>query len=137
MQNPYRASRRDFIRSTGFAAGLAGLGLTITTSSAADPAPSRNPKDVLARLVEGNQRFVNGKTTRVGRTPADFAADDKGQAPVAAIVACADSRVAPELVFDQGTGDLFVVRAAGNVVSGAGPLIKGSLEFAVAELGVR
>ena len=45
--------------------------------------------------------------------------------------------MAPELVFDQGVGDLFVVRAAGNVVSGAGPIVKGSIEFAVAELGVR
>ncbi len=50
---------------------------------------------------------------------------------------CADSRVAPELIFDQGVGDLFVVRVAGNVVGGAGPIVKGSIEFAVAELGVR
>jgi len=45
--------------------------------------------------------------------------------------------VAPELVFDLGVGDLFVVRVAGNIVSGAGPTVKGSIEFAVAELGVR
>ena len=50
---------------------------------------------------------------------------------------CADSRVSPELIFDQGVGDLFVVRVAGNVVSGAGPFVKGSIEFAVAELGAR
>src|SRR5262249_48210685 len=71
------------------------------------------------------------------RTPKDFAALAEGQAPVAAIVGCADSRVSPELIFDQGIGDLFVVRIAGNIVSGAGPTVKGSIEYAVAELGVQ
>ena len=56
---------------------------------------------------------------------------------MAVIVGCADSRVSPEVVFDQGVGDLFVVRVAGNIVSGAGPSVKGSIEFAVAELGAR
>jgi len=51
-------------------------------------------------------------------------------------VGCADSRVPPELLFDQGVGDLFVIRVAGNVVSGAGPPVKGSIEYGVAELGV-
>jgi carbonic anhydrase len=73
----------------------------------------------------------------LGRKPEDFAADAAGQAPAAIIVGCADSRVAPELIFDQGVGDLFVVRVAGNVVSGAGPLVKGSIEYGVAELGAR
>ena len=94
----------------------------------------RDPDAVLVRLKEGNQRFMNGKSTRQGRTPADFAADDQGQAPLAIIVGCADSRVAPELVFDQGVGELFVVRVAGNVVMRVGPIVKGSIEFAVAEL---
>jgi carbonic anhydrase len=52
------------------------------------------------------------------------------------IVGCADSRVPPEILFDQGVGDLFVVRVAGNVVSGAGATVKGSIEYAVAELNV-
>jgi carbonic anhydrase len=56
---------------------------------------------------------------------------------MAIIIACADSRVAPELIFDQGVGDLFVVRVAGNVVGGAGAIVKGSIEFGVAELGAR
>ena len=55
---------------------------------------------------------------------------------MAVIVGCADSRVSPELLFDQGVGDLFVVRVAGNVVSGAGTPVKGSIEYGVAELGV-
>src|SRR5262249_58858291 len=67
----------------------------------------------------------------------DFRPLAEGQAPLAVIVGCADARVAPELIFDQGVGDLFVVRVAGNVVSGAGASVKGSIEYAVAELGVR
>ena len=96
-----------------------------------------DPDAVLARLLEGNKRFVNGQLEHPGRKPEDFKALAEGQAPLAAIVGCADSRAAPELIFDQGVGDLFVVRIAGNIVSGAGPTVKGSLEFAVAELGVR
>jgi carbonic anhydrase len=99
--------------------------------------PARDPAAVLARLVEGNQRFVRGELTHPGRRPEDFAPLAEGQAPLAIIVGCADSRVSPELVFDQGVGDLFVVRVAGNAVSGAGPFVKGSVEFAVAELGAR
>ena len=51
------------------------------------------------------------------------------------IVTCSDSRVAPELLFDQGLGDLFVIRVAGNIVTGTGPAVKGSIEYGVAELG--
>ena len=58
-----------------------------------------------------------------------------GQRPIAVVLTCADSRVAPELLFDQGLGDLFVVRVAGNIVTGAGATIKGSIEYGVAELG--
>jgi carbonic anhydrase len=137
MSASSRASRRDFLGAAGLAAGAVGLGLP-THVHAADKAPvDRDPEAVLARLKEGNKRFVNGKSTRLARTPADFAADDAGQAPLAIIIGCADSRVSPELVFDQGVGELFVVRVAGNVVSGAGPIVKGSIEFAVAELGAR
>jgi carbonic anhydrase len=113
------------------------VALPSVVKSAGEPAPNRDPDTVLARLLEGNKRFVNGQSTRLGRKPADFAADAQGQAPLAIIVGCADSRVSPELIFDQGVGELFVVRVAGNVVSGTGPLLKGSIEFAVAELGAR
>jgi carbonic anhydrase len=92
---------------------------------------------VLEKLLEGNKRFIEGKPLHPRRTPKDFMALSEGQAPLAVIIGCADSRVAPELVFDQGIGDLFVVRVAGNVVSGAGATVKGSIEYAVAELGVR
>jgi carbonic anhydrase len=128
------ASRRDFVRWSGLAAGAA-----LATSGSADgrPIAAPDPAAVLSRLVEGNRRFVEGKLAHPGRRPEDFAPLAEGQSPMAIIVGCADSRVAPEVVFDQGVGDLFVVRVAGNVVSGAGPFIKGSVEFAVAELGAR
>jgi carbonic anhydrase len=137
MRSPYRSSRREFVRLTGLAAGAAGLALPSYGHAAVQDAAVRAPDAVLARLLEGNKRFVTGGLVHPGRKPEDFAALAEGQAPLAAIVACADSRVAPELVFDQGVGDLFVVRIAGNIVSGAGPTVKGSIEFAVGELGVR
>jgi carbonic anhydrase len=89
--------------------------------------PAVTPDEALQRLVEGNARYVAGQRTRtdfsVGR-----AALAKSQHPFAAILTCADSRVAPELVFDQGPGDLFVVRVAGNFVNDDG---LASLEYAV------
>ena len=101
----------------------------------ARPTPERIA--VLAKLLEGNKRFVAGKAVAPRRTPADFARLADGQAPLAVLVGCADSRVSPELIFDQGVGDLFVVRVAGNIVTGAGASVKGSIEYAVAELGVQ
>jgi carbonic anhydrase len=91
---------------------------------------------ILAKLLEGNKRFADGQVANPRRKPEDFARLAEGQNPRAVIVGCTDSRVAPELLFDQGVGDLFVVRVAGNVISGAGAMIKGSIEYAVAELGV-
>ena len=131
-----RASRREFMRLSGLAVGATAIALP-ATGLAARPAQARDPDSVLARLLEGNKRFVSGQLVHPGRKPEDFAPLAEGQAPLAIIVGCADSRVSPEVVFDQGVGDLFVVRVAGNVVSGAGPFIKGSIEFAVAELGAR
>lgn len=125
-------SRRQFLVSAG-ATGMAALALRGLPAVAAD----EKPDDLLKRLVEGNKRFVEGKLEHPGRTPKDFLALAEGQAPPIGIVACADSRVPPEVVFDQGVGDLFVVRVAGNIVDGAGPLVKGSVEFAVGVLGVR
>ena len=127
-------TRRDLLRL----AAVAGLVLMRSSSAqAASPGPAGPPAaEVLRRLLEGNQRFVRGETASPRRGPDDFRPLAEGQRPVAVIVGCADSRVPPELLFDQGVGDLFVVRVAGNVVKAAGPPIKGSIEYAVAELGV-
>jgi carbonic anhydrase len=135
MESFDHSSRRQFIQSLAAATGV--VGLSGLPSLAAETAASSKPDAVLEKLLHGNQRFISGKLLHPRRTPQDFAASAAGQAPHAVIVGCADSRVAPELVFDQGIGDLFVVRIAGNIVSGAGPTVKGSIEYAVAELGVR
>lgn len=95
-----------------------------------------NPLLALRRLQEGNARYARGQGVHACATPKDFAQVAQGQTPFAAIVACADSRTAPETIFDQGIGEVFTVRTAGNIVVGGGSAIKGSLEYAVAELGV-
>jgi carbonic anhydrase len=144
VDNSHYHSRRQFcgrVVSVTTVFGLSGFGLSGVAGRsplrAADrPAPAQ-PAAVLEKLLKGNQRFAEGKPIHPRRGPKDFAASAAGQAPLAVIVACADSRVAPELIFDQGIGDLFVVRIAGNIISGAGPTVKGSIEYAVAELGAR
>lgn len=130
---PRRVTRREFVQAAGVAAGVAGAALP----ASAQPERKRDPDSVLAKLLAGNKRFVKGEGTQPRRKPEDFAPLAEGQAPLAVVVGCADSRVSPELLFDLGVGDLFVVRVAGNVISGAGATIKGSIEYAVAELGVQ
>jgi carbonic anhydrase len=94
-----------------------------------------NADQTLSELLAGNQRFVTGKPLTPRRSPAEFQALAHGQFPEAVIVSCADSRVAPEILFDVGVGAVFVVRVAGNIVGGA-VVVKGSIEYAVAELNV-
>jgi carbonic anhydrase len=88
----------------------------------------------LRRLLAGNQRFVAGNATHPNQSPVRRQEVVAEQQPVAAILGCADSRVPPEIIFDQGLGDLFTVRVAGNGVNAA---TLGSLEYAVDQLGVR
>ncbi len=128
-------SRRDVLRLSALAA--AGFSRVARASAADKPATTVGADEALARLLEGNKRYVEGNLVQPRRRPEDFKALAEGQTPLAVIVACADSRVAPELLFDQGVGDLFVVRVAGNVVSSGGAAVTGSIEYAVAELGVR
>jgi carbonic anhydrase len=89
----------------------------------------------LARLRDGNRRFVANQTTALALSNhARRAALVAGQEPFAIILGCSDSRVPAELVFDQGFGDLFVIRVAGNIVA---PSQVGSVEFAAARFGTR
>jgi carbonic anhydrase len=135
MERDAGLSRRDLLRLAAVAAGL--VVVRGPAAQAASPgADGPLADEVLQRLLEGNQRFVKGETTSPRRSPGDFRPLAEGQHPMAVIVGCADSRVSPELLFDQGIGDLFVIRVAGNVVSGAGTPVKGSIEYGVAELGV-
>jgi carbonic anhydrase len=87
--------------------------------------------EVTKRLMDGNLRFVNGDTAHPNQSAEHRLKVAKGQKPFAVIVACSDSRVCPEIVFDQGLGDLFVVRVAGNSI---GNLELGSIEYAVEHL---
>lgn len=92
-------------------------------------------REALERLREGNRRFatnVRGRSTRTRQTRRDELV--AGQEPFAVILGCSDSRVPAEIVFDQGLGDLFVVRVAGNIVA---PSLVGSVEFAAERFGTR
>ncbi|ORV46545.1 carbonic anhydrase [Mycolicibacter engbaekii] len=95
--------------------------------------PNSNPVSAWKALKEGNERFVAGEPIHPSQDVARRAALANGQKPTAAVFGCGDSRVAAELIFDQGLGDMFVVRTAGHVVDSA---VLGSLEFAVAVLNV-
>jgi carbonic anhydrase len=89
----------------------------------------------LARLRDGNRRFVSGRLDLAGALDESRRnALAQGQEPFAVILGCSDSRVPAELVFGQGFGDLFVIRVAGNIVA---PSQVGSVEFAAGKLGVR
>jgi carbonic anhydrase len=85
----------------------------------------------LEALKEGNARFVTGQVSEIDTSVKNRKSLAAGQEPFAVIVGCSDSRVPPELLFDQGLGDIFVVRVAGNVVD---PVVLGSVEYAVDHL---
>jgi carbonic anhydrase len=106
-----------------------------TVSSTIDKAEQSaiTPDEALARLKDGNQRFVTADSLRRDY-PAQVKATSSGQYPFAAVLSCMDSRSSPEIVFDQGIGDLFVVRIAGNY---AQPDIMGSLEYATKVAGAK
>ena len=87
--------------------------------------------EVLARLVEGNARFVRGDARFPTIQKEILAELAKGQRPYATIIGCSDSRVPPELVFDAGFGELFIIRIAGNVIS---PEVMGTLQYAAVHL---
>jgi carbonic anhydrase len=131
-------TRREFftlVAAAGFSVAASGTFLALGEEKPPNGKVSPvNPAQALRDLLEGNQRFKNGKTKGARRTPADFRRLATGQYPEAVIVSCSDSRVPPEILFDVGLGDIFVVRVAGNVVSGAGVTVKGSIEYGVAEL---
>src|SRR3981189_1898118 len=118
-------SRRDLMKLgllpvsliSGRASALAQGSLAQSRTLTADEA--------LRRLTAGNQRFVKGEPVSPRRSPADFAGQAEAQFPKAMVISCSDSRVAPEILFDVGVGDIFVVRVAGDVVIGAGDSVKG------------
>lgn len=86
------------------------------------------------KLADGNKRYVVARQAHPNQTAERRAEIANGQRPFVAILSCADSRVPPEVIFDQGLGDLFVVRLAGNILEAAA---LGSLEYSVEHLGVK
>jgi carbonic anhydrase len=94
--------------------------------SAATP-PSYTADEALARLVDGNERFVRGEARFPTIQKEILAELAKGQRPYATVLGCSDSRVPPELIFDAGFGELFIIRVAGNVIS---PEVMGTLQYA-------
>ena len=93
--------------------------------------PAYTAEEALSRLKEGNARFVGGHARFPTVQKEVLAELAKGQQPYATVLGCSDSRVPPELVFDAGFGELFVIRVAGNVL---GPSIMGTLQYAGAHL---
>lgn len=91
------------------------------------------PDQVLQQLIAGNQRYAERQATHPHQSAARLHQTAIEQHPIAIILGCSDSRVPPEVIFDQGLGDLFVVRVAGHIVDDA---ILGSIEYAVATFGV-
>lgn len=113
---------------------LAAFAAEETKPSPAAPKPAAvalTPDQALQRLLEGNQRYVQGKAAHPDQNLERRAELAKGQAPFAIILTCSDSRVSPELLFDQGLGDLFVIRNAGNILDDH---VIGSMEYAVEHL---
>ncbi|ULE35104.1 carbonic anhydrase [Mycobacterium sp. IDR2000157661] len=95
--------------------------------------PNTSPMTAWKALKEGNQRFVEGKPEHPSQSVEHRASLAGAQKPTAVVFGCADSRVAAEIIFDQGLGDMFVVRTAGHVIDSA---VLGSIEYAVTVLDV-
>ncbi len=127
-----RIARRNFLQLAGIAAGLAIAPPAFAKETKAPPKPENvlSPDAALDRLMKGNARYIDGLTKRH-----DFKHErevlSKGQNPFAAVLSCADSRIAPELCFDTARGDVFVCRVAGNF---ADEEIIASFEYAVSVL---
>ncbi|XVV00038.1 carbonic anhydrase [Actinosynnema sp. CA-248983] len=122
-------------RLFGLTAGTAAA-LTVAPGASAQEEPESRKLDAeraWRKLAEGNQRFVGGRQTHPHESLQWRESLVKGQHPFACVVGCADSRVPPELVFDEGFGDLFTIRAAGEVLDNS---VLGSVEYAVEHLEV-
>ncbi|MDX3645518.1 carbonic anhydrase [Streptomyces sp. MB09-02B] len=142
MGNAVRPQRRAILTGGIAAASAAVLTACSSKTGAADtakaanvgaasPSPQAAPRPdsagtAYARLLDGNKRWVSGKLQHPDQDPARRAAVAPEQKPYGVIVSCIDSRVPPELVFDTGIGDLFVIRTGGQVVQ---PVVVGSVEY--------
>jgi len=142
-------SRREWLGATGVGAAAVALAacgsadkaspstttVTVPASAVIPTETARptitNPEVALTQLMDGNARFADAKMVHPAQDPEHRLRVSQGQQPFAAILTCSDSRLPPEVIFDQGLGDLFVVRVAGNIVDAA---LLGSVEYAVDHL---
>lgn len=133
--------RRNFLK---WGVGVIGLGITAdllghtqaaeadTSSDLPDADPLLDPDAALQELMAGNKRFTEQQLRHPHQSQSRLEEVAQAQHPFATILSCADSRVAAEIIFDQGIGDLFDVRIAGNIAT---PEVTGSIEYAVVLLG--
>jgi carbonic anhydrase len=139
-------SRRSFlgkglaVSSAALVGGVAAAcGDSKSSSSSASSTTSTttvtNPDQALNNLLEGNRRYVSGNPEQPGRDNVRRAEQAEGQTPYAVILGCADSRVPPEIIFDEGIGDLFPVRVAGN--TSPADVVLGTIEYGVAVLNCK
>lgn len=136
MNTENTIGRRDLLRRGSIGAlGLVAANLLWRVEQAeavgSSIASALRPDDALQKLMEGNQRFVQHQPQYPDQSAARLQEVAQAQHPFATILSCADSRVPAEIVFDQGIGDIFDVRIAGNIVT---PAALGSIEYAVALL---
>jgi len=132
-------SRRNYLKASIGFIGSVSLATLIGLENLATPEAAvgkeiSDPDKALQELIAGNQRFMTGKTEHPRQDQAHVQKVAKGQTPFAALLSCADSRVPVEILFDQGFGDLFVVRDAGNIATSEEI---GSLEFGTLVLGAK
>jgi carbonic anhydrase len=128
-------NRRDMVTLLGATALLPLFGETFSRQESHHEGPAPvSPEEALARLKEGNQRFVSGKSRHEHESSNLRHQLVSGQHPFATVLGCSDSRVPIELIFDQGIGDLFVIRVAGNVITDD---VIGSIEYAAIHLNSR
>ncbi|HLL81238.1 MAG TPA: carbonic anhydrase [Longimicrobium sp.] len=128
-------SRRQWLVRMGAAAVVpAAAGALVAQQSRAGQGTPATPEAALRELMAGNQRFAQGKVTNPNRTLARLQELGTRQAPFAAVLTCADSRLPVEILFDQGFGDIFVTRVAGNIATSE---VIGSLEYATEVLGAK
>jgi carbonic anhydrase len=125
-------SRKKMAHNFAVTMGLIALAAGITLASSHGEA-SVTPDEALHKLLEGNKHYVANKMTSAAQCDsAARTALAKSQKPYAIILTCSDSRLPPEIIFDKGLGEIFVVRVAGNI---ADPVVLGSIEYAAEHLG--
>ena len=115
--------------------GLTFLVMAFTMCRSNQGSLPSTPQEALVELMAGNERFVNEKSINPRSDMDRIEETAPHQAPFAAVVGCSDSRVPVELLFDQGIGDIFVIRTAGNNVNSE--MVMGSVDYAVEHLGVK